>query len=269
MLEAAILLLIASSVWYFAKRWNKPLALPSSREAGRSVSNLAEAGLYQITSPNEKRRLQAFRALHLLEDGLAWHDNLSQEAHVLHFSEVQWVRAISQPQEGIAEMSIHLEVEKRWRILSFQMPEAEMLLLAKVLHQVIPSSRLNLGQPIAHPIGPLPARIAEDNWHGESSLGEEVSLYLLPQILIVLKADVVMAKLDTSSIRRVLAVEKLSGRLDSLLKSSVPDGVVRLHSLYETAAFALPQFRELAEEISYLAHCPLEYISQEDKSSKS
>lgn len=268
MLEAAIVLIIASSLWLFSQRWRKSPALPL-REAGRSLSNLAEAGLYQIASPNEPRRLQAFRALHLVEAGIAWHDNSSQAAHLIHFAEIQWVSAISQPQEGIAEISLHLEIEKRWRILSLQMPEAEILLLARLLQQVIPSSRLNLGKPQAHPIGPLPARIAEDSLQGESNLGEEVQLYLLPQLLIVLNGDFVRAKLDTSSIRRVLAVEKLSGRLDSLLKPTAPDGVIRLYSLYETAAFALVQYRELAEEISYLARCPLEFISQEDKSSKS
>jgi hypothetical protein len=269
MLEAAILLFIASSVWFISRRWNKVPALPGARDAGRSLSSLAEGGLYQLASPHENRRLQAFRNLHLLDTGLSWQDNLSQQSQVIDFSEIQWVSAISQPQEGIAEMSLHLEIDKRWRILILQMPEAEMLLLGRLLQQIIPASRLNLGRPAAHPIGPLAARIAEDSLQGESSLGEEISLYLLPQILIVLKGDMVKAKLDTSSIRRVLAVEKLSGRLDSLLKPALSDGVVRLYSLYETAAFALPQYRELAEEISFLARCPLEYISQEDKSSKS
>lgn len=268
MLEAAILLIIASSVWYFSQRWKNIPQLPS-RETGRSLSNLAEAGLYQLASPYDKRRLQAFRALHLRESGLAWQDNLGQETQFVDFAEVQWVTAISLPQEGIAEISIHLEIEKHWRILILQMPEAEMLLLARLLQQVIPSSRLNLGLPPTQPIGPLPARIAEDSLQGESNLSEEVHLYLLPQLLIVLKGDIVRAKLDTSSIRRVLAVEKFSGRLDNLLKPSVPDGVVRLYSLYETAAFALAQYRELAEEISYRARCPLEIITQEDKSSKS
>lgn len=268
MLEAAIFLLIASSVWFFSQRWKKVPALPGQREPGRSLSNLAEAGLYQLASPYEKRRLQAFRALHLVEGGLAWQDNSSQQAHFIDFAEIQWVSAIALPQEGIAEISIHLEIEKRWRILILQMPEAELLLLARLLQQVIPTSRLNIGRPPAHPIGPLAARIAEDNWQGESSLGQEVSLYLLPQLLIVLSGDLVRAKLDTSSIRRVLAVEKVSGRLDNLLKPSVPDGVVRLYSLYETAAFALSQYRELAEEISYLARCPMEFVTQEDKSSK-
>jgi hypothetical protein len=268
MLEAAILIIIASSVWFFSQRWRKTPLL-SKREAGRSLSNLAEAGLYQLASPYEKRRLQAFRALHLRESGLAWQDNKQQDNHFIDFAEIQWVSAISLPQEGIAEINIHLEVEKHWLILTLQMPESEMLLLARVLQQLIPPSRLNIGLPNANPIGPLPARIAEDSLQGESNLSEEIHLYLLPQLLIVLKGDMVRAKLDTSSIRRVLAVERFSGRLDSLLKPSAPDGIVRLYSLYETAAFALSQYRELAEEISYLARCPLEIISQEDKSSKS
>ena len=93
-------------------------------------------------------------------------------------------------------------------------------------------------------------------------------LYLLPHILVVLQGDVVQAKLDMSSIRRVLSVERLNNRFDQLLKPSSPDGVIRLYSLYETVAFALPQYRELAEEIAYLSRCPIEFITQEDKTGK-
>ncbi|MEO1647044.1 MAG: hypothetical protein AAFR67_17795 [Chloroflexota bacterium] len=128
---------------------------------------------------------------------------------------------------------------------------------------------MNIGRPPATPIGPLAAHIAEDTLQGESNLGAEVSLYLLPHMLIVLQGDKVSAKLDTSSIRRVLSVERITGKLDSLLHRTTPEGVIRLYSLYETVAFALPQYRELAEEISYLSRCPVEFITQEDKSRKS
>ena len=132
----------------------------------------------------------------------------------------------------------------------------------------IAALKLGAAKAIGIDIDPQAIQASRDNAE-RNGVSDRLELYLPDAQPEAMKADVVVAKLDTSSIRRVLAVEKLSGRLDSLLKTSVPDGIVRLYSLYETAAFALPQYRELAEEISYLAHCPLEYISQEDKSSKS
>ena len=270
MIEAAILVIIAGGLWVVASQFKKhqhqlPLL---SNEKRISLSTIAEGGLYQLASPSESIPMRAFRSLHLIEGGLRLQDNLTQQSHVIDFATIQWVSAVTFAQEGIASIAIHIEAQKHWRILSLQIPEADMAVLVKVLRQLISSSRLNIGRPPANPIGPLLARVTEDTLQGESNLGAEVALYLLPHMLIVLQGDIVQAKLDTSSIRRVLSVERLNGRLDALLHPGVPEGVIRLYSLHETVAFALPQFRELAEEISYLSRCPVEFITQEDKTGK-
>lgn len=271
MLEAALFAIIAGSLWVVATQFKKRYipALPGNHEIDRrSLSLIAGGGLYQIATPSEAVTMRAFRDMYLIEGGISLRDNQSGQTHFVDFSSVQWVSAVTFPGEGIAAIRIHLESGQRWRVLSIQIPEADMSLLVKVLRRVINASRLNIGRPPANPIGPLVANITEDTLQGVSSLGAEVSLYLLPHILIVLQGDIVRAKLDTSSIRRVLSVEKVSNRLDNLLHPATPDGVIRLYSLYETVAFALPQFRELAEEISYLSRCPVEFITQDDKTDK-
>lgn len=271
MFEVAIFVIIASGLWAVAKQMNKrqqsPLLVDSQLNR-RSLSVIAEGGLYRLSSPTDTARLQAFRQLHLVEGGLQLYDNASQQAHIIDFATIQWVSAVTLPQSGIAEITIHIEVQHHWRILTLQTPEADMSVLVKVIWQVVTPSRLNIGHPPATPIGPLSAHITEDTLQGESNLGAEVSLYLLPHLLLVLQGDTVQAKLDTSSIRRVLSVERISGRLDTLLKPNAPDGVIRLYSMHETVAFALPQYRELAEEIAYLSHCPVEFITQDDKTDK-
>ena len=272
MFEAAIFVIIASGLWAVAKQINKRQQMPllmDSQFDRRSLSVIAEGGLFRLSSPGDKPRFQAFRQLHLIEGGLKLFNNASNQAHLIDFATVQWVSAVTLPQSGIAEISIHIEVQHHWRILTLQMPEADMSVLVKVLRHVTTSSRLNIGRPPANPVGPLSAHITEDTLQGESNLGAEVRLYLLPHLLLVLRGDIVQAKLDTSSIRRILSVERVSGRLDTLLKPNAPDGVIRLYSLHETVAFALPQYRELAEEIAYLSHCPVEFITQEDKTDKS
>lgn len=271
MIEAAIVMIIASGLWVVAKQLNKQQHVPlleDTQQERRSISVIAEGGLYCLSSPSETSNRQAFRRLHLVDGGIQLYDNQSQQAHIFDFASIQWVSAVTLPQSGVAEITFHLEIQNRWRILMLQIPEADMSVLVKVLRQVIIASRMNIGRPVATPIGPLAAHISEDTLQGESTLGAEVSLYLLPHLLLVLQGDFIQAKLDTSSIRRVLSVERVSGRLDSLLKPNAPDGVIRLYSLYETVSFALPQFRELAEEISYLSHCSIEFITQSDKDNK-
>lgn len=271
MIEATLLVIIASGLWMVANQIRKthaPALLQSETDERRALSRIAEGGLYRLAAPSETLRFSAFNGLHLIEGGLAWQDNTTAQHHIIDFATVQWVSAVTLPQDGIAALSIHVEVKGHWRILTLQMPEAEMASLVKVLRHTINQSRMNIGHPPANPIGPLAAHIAEDTLQGESNLGAEVSLYLLPHMLIVLQGDRVSAKLDTSSIRRVLSVERVSGKLDALLNRPTPEGVIRLYSLYETVAFALPQYQELAEEIGYLSRCPVEFITQEDKSNK-
>jgi hypothetical protein len=272
MFEVALIVLLASGLLVMARRWQnqKPRQLIPLEEGSerRSLSVIAYAGLYTITQPGEIIPLTAFRDLHLIEGGLVLQDNHNQQLHGVDFAHIQWVSAVTFPQDGIAEITIHLEANYRWHVLNLHMPEVDMGILVGLLRQVISASRLNIGRRFTAPIGPIMAKVAEDTLQGKVSLGSEVGLYLLPHILIILQGNIVQAKLDTSSIRRVLSVERVSGKLDSLLHPNTPDGIVRLYSLYESVAFALPQYQELAEEISYLSRCPVEFITQIDKTGK-
>lgn len=271
MIEIAFVVLFASSLWVVARqviRRHHALPAPPTVEARRALSTLADGGLYRLYAPHAVTKFAAFRNLHLVEGGLAWFDARHQQAHFIDFATIQWVSAITLSATDIASITLHAESQQRWRVLDLQMPRAELSVLLRILQQVIASSRSNIGQMPTHPLGPIPARIAEDTLQGVSQLGAEVGLYLLPPMLIVLQGDQVLAKLDTSSIRRILAVERVSKRLDVFLQATPPEGVIRLYSLYETVAFALPNYRELAQEIAYLSHCPIEFITQMDKRDK-
>ncbi len=268
MLEAALVIILATgSLWALAQwqhRHQQRNASPEPTDDPQIlVSTIAEGGLYGWGKPGEQPTLQAFQDMHLVPGGFALRSSRNLAQHLVLFAEIQWVSHIDLQPEGIASVTLHLERGGRWHLLRLQIVEAHMALLANVLRKAVSGSRLNLGNLRATPIGPVAARVVEENLQGETALGAEVGLYLLPHLLVVLRGDTVQAKLDTSSIRRVLAVERSNGALDSLLKP--PDGTVRLYSLRETASFALPQYQELAEEIGYLARCPVEFITQEDK----
>jgi hypothetical protein len=266
MLEAALLILLATGGLWALVQWQRQHqnhAPSDTDDEPQIVSIIAEGGLFGWGKPGEQPTLQAFQELHLVPGGVALRASRTMTQHVIPFAEIQWVSHIDLQPEGIATVTLHLERGGRWHLLRLQIVESHMAIFAKVLRQAVSGSRLNLGNLRATPIGPVAARVVEENLQGETSLGAEVGLYLLPHLLVVLRGDMVQAKLDTSSIRRVLSVERNGGALDSLLKT--PEGIVRLYSLRETASFALPQYQELAEEIGYLARCPVEFITQEDK----
>lgn len=269
MIETILVMLVATGgLVFMANQWQRGQGrLPAPNDiAGKVVSTIAEGGLYSIYKIGDAPQLSAFADLHLVQGGIVWRDALTGLQQMLGFSHLQWVSAVHVSAEGIATIHLHTELNAQWRIVTLQLPQTDMGMLVKVLRQVVSPSRTNIGRQPAHPIGPIAARLLEENLQGETNVGAEVSLYLLPHLLVVLHGNTVQAKLDTSSIRRVLAVERVSGKLDLL--NNAPEGIVRLYSLRETAVFALPQYRELAEEISYLARCPIEFITQNEKTDK-
>jgi hypothetical protein len=273
MLEVALLILVAGgSLWMMSRRLladtSRLLPLDKDEWDEQTLSPIAGGGLYNIAKPGEIIAYTGFSDLQLVKGGLTLRDNRDGQTRFIHFALMQWVSAITFANDGTAQITIHLEVNQQWRLLNLRLAENDMRLLVKVLQRVISPARLNIGRLHTNPIGPIAARTVDENLQGEITLGAEVGLYILPHMLLVLHNDTVQAKLDTSTIRRVLSVERVSGKLDSILHPNTPDGIVRLYALYESAAFALPQYRELAEELAYLSRCPIEFIVQGDKEGK-
>ncbi|MDQ7027283.1 MAG: hypothetical protein Q9P01_01840 [Anaerolineae bacterium] len=273
MFEAALLILVTTgSLWFLSQRLKleSAQAIPVNTEESdeKVVSSIAVGGLYSITQAGDSAAYGAFSDLQLTHDGLTLRDNGDGQARLFRFALIQWVTAVTVADDGTAQIVIHIEASQQWRLLHLRLAQSDMVFLTNVLQRILPAARLNIDRPISKPIGLISARMVEENLQGEITVGQAVDLYLLPHMLIVLHDDKVQAKLDTSSFRRVLAVERVSGKLDNILHPNKPDGLVRIYSLYETAVFALPQYRQLAEELSYLSRCPVEFIVQDDKTHK-
>lgn len=230
--------------------------------------NLAQAGLYRFGTPSQLGSMQGFNHLHLEYGDLVLQD--ARTKHLLYFPlmSIQWVSAISLQPGDISELTIHLERNGIWHLLTLRLPQMEMGMLVKLLRQAVHPSRRNIGNAPQAPIGPIEAFYTEQTLQGETRLGQGIGLYLLPHLLVVLKGERVQAKLDLSSIRRVLAVERSMKTLDNVFKRHTPDGMIRLYSMSETVAFALVQYREMADEIGALSRCPVEHVYRDDKVNK-
>lgn len=229
---------------------------------------IAQAGVYQFGTPNYGGKTQSFSRLALEYGDLVLQDAKSRNLLYFPLMAIQWVSALSLEPGDVSAMTLHFERGGVWHVLTLHLTQMEMGVLSQILRRAIHPSRRNIGNAPQNPIGPIEAYYTEQTLQGETMLGDAVSLYLLPHLLVVLKGDHVEAKLDLSSIRRVLAVERSIGVLDNVFKRNVPEGMVRLYSMSETAAFALMQFHELADEISTLSRCPVEHVYREDKASK-
>lgn len=268
MFETALILLATAATGGFlmlTRRWQHRHTAHPELETSQPLSMIAPAGLFQLGKAGDVPTAQDFADLQLLQNGLVFFHAATRQPYFFDFAHVQWVSALTLQTGNTAQITLHLEFDHRWRVLTLQLTEGDMALLLNVLRRIIAPSRSNIGNTPMPPIGPVSARIAGETLQGETTLGAEVGLYLLPHMLIVLKGDVVQARLDTSSFRRVLAVERMSGRILGL---GANEGVVRLYSMYETVAFSLPQYQELAQEIGHLSRCPVEFVMREDKANK-
>ena len=136
MIEAALFVIIASGLWVvanqFTHRKHPTLPIPEDHDR-RSISVVAEGGLYHLAPPTDAPIQRAFRDLHLIEGGLRLQDNHTQQIHIINFATIQWVSAITFTDTGIATISLHLEINRQWRILTFQIPESDMIGLVQVL----------------------------------------------------------------------------------------------------------------------------------------
>lgn len=228
---------------------------------------IAADGYFQLGTPHHADYPARLEQLTLTKDGFTLRDITRNQTQRFYFHEIQWASAVAFADDDTATIYLHFDSHHIWRILMLKLPAREMQLFIRMLRRVLPYGRHSFDQPYT-PIGPLAARIAGQNWQGDVMLGTQVSLYLLPHLLVVLVGDVVYAKLATGSIRRVISLERDTVGLGRLVQRRRNGGLVRLHSMTETVAFALSHYHELADEIAFVARCPVEHIKQRDKRDK-
>lgn len=224
---------------------------------------LSSGGLYRLSTPEQLSARQAFADLAITPADLMLTNAHDRRALYFPLSAIQWLSAPQSQAEGISILHLHLEVDERWLILSLTLPQAEMTTLLRILRWRLPHSHL----PSDQPVGPVAARLVYQDWQGVTELGPAVGLYLLPHLLVVLKEGRVQAKLSLASVRRVLAVERQPGRLEQWW-GGLPDGLVNLYSMSETAVFALSDHESFAGTLAGLAGCTLEVVQRDDKAAK-
>ncbi|MGB1288436.1 MAG: hypothetical protein ACPG7F_18020 [Aggregatilineales bacterium] len=231
------------------------------------ITQRKDKGLYALSSPGKPVKLQTLTGIHTQSNLLMIQPQQAASLHITPQS-IQWVSNVQAEDTGISSVTLHLEEEQQWHLLTLHLYRTEMLVLINWLKRHVAVHRIQSGQSPEKTPELIAARIVEEDWQGGIKAGGEVLLYLIPPLLVVLRGNTVQAKLATGSIRRVLAVERGGSTFDALWQRNSHEGLVRLHSLRETAAFLCNRHLYLAEEIASAAQCPLEVIERDDKRRK-
>lgn len=245
-----------------------PLSTPFEDDLQETPISISAGGQYQFGSLQYLNTKQPFIRLLTYQQGLTLWDAAAEKTRFIPYTQIQWVSHIQSHHGQHDSVMLHVESQNRWIVLRLWLEHADMMRLTQILRKKLPLEARNFDGKPQQPIGPIAANIAGQTLQGETRIGDAVSLYLLPHMIVILKQNQVLGKLYLQRIKRVLAVERLMNRLDTFWNKQKASGFIRLHSMYETVAFLLPQYRELAEEISFLSQCSMEIVTRADKQHK-
>lgn len=237
-----------------AVAWQRQHTLP--RHDAPALLLLAEQGAVAYHRPQDVPSPATLKSLELIAGGVRLNTHTA-DVFVVLWRETVLVQPLTASDDGQVTLQLHTQAAQRWRVLTLTLHRHEMMSLMNALKRSVPRNRWAQ-------IGDLPpawvnARLAQQTLEGVVTKGAEVGIYLVGQWLVILRDDIVHAKLTLKAIRRVLAMERIQKQRE---------GLVRLHSMNETVLFICKEYQALAEEIALRAGCPLEVIARHDKEDK-
>lgn len=196
-----------------------------------------------------RNRREALEALCLIDGGLAV---VGTEIILeIAFHELRGVFRDEAARSNI-QFDLYLEREGRWGWLTVFLRLSDAPTLAKVLRRARPD--LIIGD--AADVAAFNAQLAQQTLHGDLTIGADVVIHVLGRLVVITQHDLVLAKLTTAGIRRVIATEQANG------------GLVRLYSATETTLFFSPQYLMLAQSLADHARAPLDVVTISERKSK-
>lgn len=262
-----MLLLVTAGGWWFAHQRAVPRAQRPATQGETFDHVIAGHGGFHVWSPGRPGRPRHFDALNLQNGEIVIRDAANGQCFYFPMNLIQWIQPLDVQRQRDPQLALHFEVDGTWRILDLHMAMADMILLLSLLNRAVPRSNRQPENAVYRPVGPLTARAAEQDLDGTWHQGPDVQLYLLPHLLVVLNEDVVLEKILTNRVRRVLALETQRQGVGKAIRQGKA-GVMRLYSQSETVDFALENYQALADEIALLARCPVEHVDRDDKATK-
>lgn len=175
------------------------------------------------------------------------------------------LRWFGRPQKytyGLNELWLHVEVDHQWKRVHIWLDREPMRLLVRGLKSFAPPElaiAYRRRRPYIHH-GPVKAQPATQDIHGAWTLGDAVSLYLMPRCVVILDRATVLRKIPLESVQQIGALKRLD--------QPRAQGLIRFRAEEETFAFAVDQHEQLAQALAEAAKRTLEAPLEQKRKSK-
>lgn len=166
--------------------------------------------------------------------------------------QLRWFGRPEKYHDGMNDLWLHVESGQGWLLVKLRMYRYTMQRFVRELKMVSTPELVTAyrrRRPYIH-AGPRPAQLATQDIHGAWTLGDPVSLYLMPLHLLIL---------DGTHVLRVLALEGIQ-QIGALRRLDAPqaDGLLRFRAEEADFAFALKDHEIFAQSLAEAARRTLE-----------
>ncbi|MEL6525651.1 MAG: hypothetical protein AAFQ07_08070 [Chloroflexota bacterium] len=157
---------------------------------------------------------------------------------------------------GINEMWIHSEQRKRWYLLKVRLRQYEMQALVRAMKEISTEEQVTTyrrRRPYHHLL--TDGQPAKQTLTGAWELSDPLSLYIMPLMLVVMRAETVLETVELAHIQDIAALKRMEG--------GEPAGLVRFtivnpDETSEQRAFGIARYEEWAEILAEAAKRTLE-----------
>jgi hypothetical protein len=171
---------------------------------------------------------------------------------ILTPDQLRWFGRPKKYHYGKNQILLHAERDGHWLLVRLWLSRIKMQTLVRALKTIVPDDLVKAyrrRRPYVH-YGPVAARPATQDIHGAWTLGEPISLYLMPAYLAVLKSSAVQRTIPLDTIQQVSAIRRLDQpRAAGLVRFEVPG---------ESVAYALDRYEAFASALAEAARRTLE-----------
>jgi hypothetical protein len=192
----------------------------------------------------------------LTSDGLVIHprQRVMDDAIRLPYASLRWFGRPVKYHDGRNEIWLHYQhaQDERWQVVKLRLNRYAMADLVRTLKQFAAPELVTAyrrHRPYVH-YGPVRVHPAEEDIYGAWTLGEPISLYVMPRFIVLLDGERVVRLLPLEQTRKVAAARRID--------QPNADGLVTFEAIEDTFAFANKDYQALAQAIAEAARLSLE-----------
>jgi preprotein translocase subunit Sec61beta len=166
--------------------------------------------------------------------------------------ELRWFGRPEKYHPGANEIWLHVERDGGWLVVKARLSQYKMRGLVRAMKEIMPPDLITAyrrQRPYIH-YGPVRAQSAAQDMLGAWTLGDPVSLYLMPRFLVKLVGPTVCSLIPLETVQQVSAIQRLD--------QPGAAGLIRFVVSEEIHAYALDQHESFAAALAEAAKRTLE-----------